>query len=248
MADAGPVDRFVPHQIEWTPERVRRVWDHYSSSGAATEDYFSYHSGRSVIRTTERWIALRGRRVLDYGCGPGHLMRHLLERGIACAGVEFTQGSADAAQANVGGHALARGVRYARGLPTPFADGSQDVVFLVEVVEHLEQELLDATVREVRRLLAPGGHIVVTTPHDEDLRANTFQCPECGAQFHRWQHVRSFDVRSLTSLMESMGFRTVACRTTIFGDLPWISGLARAARHLLRRLPPPPHLYYIGRA
>lgn len=243
-----PVDPFSPHPIEWTPERVRRVWDHYSSSGAATEDYFSYHSGRSIIRTVERSIQLRGRRVLDYGCGPGHLMRHLLERGIACTGVEFTQGSIDAAQANVGGNALSRGVRYAPGLPTPFADGSQDVVFLVEVVEHLEQELLNATIREIRRLLAAGGHIVVTTPHDEDLRASTFQCPECGAQFHRWQHVRSFDRRSLTTLMEAEGFRTVACKATTFGDLPRVSRLARTVRRFLRRLPRPPHLYYIGRA
>lgn len=240
------VDRFQPHRVEWTPERIRRMWDHYSSSGATTEDYFSYHSGRSIIRVAERLIQLRSRRVLDYGCGPGHLMRHLLDRGVACAGVEFTQGSVEAALANVGAHPLARGITYASGLPTPLADGSQDIVFAVEVVEHLGDEVLDATIGEIRRLLVPRGHVVVTTPNDEDLLASTFLCPECGARFHRWQHVRSFDVQSLVNRMENAGFRTVSCRATTFGDLALVSRAAHAVRRLARRLPRSPHLYYIG--
>jgi SAM-dependent methyltransferase len=53
--------------------------------------------------------------------------------------------------------------------PLPFPDRSFDLIVAVEVVEHLEN--IRAVCREFQRLLVPGGHVLLTTPNNESLRA-----------------------------------------------------------------------------
>jgi len=49
-----------------------------------------------------------------------------------------------------------------RGERLPFREGSVAIVTLLDVIEHLQEQ--DRTLREVRRVLRPGGHLVVTVP------------------------------------------------------------------------------------
>jgi SAM-dependent methyltransferase len=56
--------------------------------------------------------------------------------------------------------------------PLPFADGSVHLVHCSEVVEHLEDP--GAMLREVRRVLAPGGHLLLTTPNQPNPLQRTF--------------------------------------------------------------------------
>jgi SAM-dependent methyltransferase len=61
--------------------------------------------------------------------------------------------------------------------PYPFADGAADLVILRHVIEHLDDVV--GTMREVARLLRPGGHAFVLTPHFSD--ASSWIDPT-----HRW--------------------------------------------------------------
>lgn len=241
-----PRETFHPHRVVWTPETIARLWDRHASAADAQATYFSYHSGRSILRYVRRRIALAGRRVLDFGCGPGYFLEQLLAEGIPCAGLEFSPGSVKAVSERLAPHPLFRGVTQSNGVPVPLDDGTQDIVFLIEVVEHLPDDELLRTLAEARRLLSPGGNVVVTTPHREDLAANTFMCPECGCLFHRWQHVRSFTRESLAHAMAEAGFRQLACDPTRFGKICLVERLREGARRLLRPGYVAPHLVYIG--
>ncbi len=46
----------------------------------------------------------------------------------------------------------------------PFADGFIDVVTMLAVLEHIEPENLTARLKEIHRILKPGGMFIVTTP------------------------------------------------------------------------------------
>lgn len=235
---------FAPHELEWTPERVGRLWAFYGSSPAYGGQYFSRHSGRAIVERAEREIGLRGKRVLDFGCGRGDLLAHLVGRGIFAAGLEFSAESAAEATARLEGEPLFGGVEVAGALPSSLAGGSFDAVFLVEVIEHLLDDQLGPTLAEVRRLLAPGGCVVVTAPNEEDLAANAVQCPQCGATFHRWQHQRSLSAASVAGLFAAYGFEP-----KVATGLDWgLTGRARLRRLLAhpRSRPGRPHLLYIG--
>lgn len=227
------------HQVEWTPEKIGQTWDFFSQG--ERELYFSVHSGAAIAERVDRELGLHDKRVLDFGCGRGDLLAMLYAQGIAAKGLEFSEESARATAERFRGEPLFQGVAAA---PSELADGSFDVILLVEVIEHLLDEQIPSTLADVRRLLAAGGSVVVTCPNDERLANETIRCPDCGAVFHRWQHMRALTPESISALFEAHGFRT----TTATG-VYW--GLSRATRIRLRvRRPfaplPAPHLLYIG--
>ena len=250
-ATAG--ETFRPHPIEWTPERVGRLWDYYASNPAYKDHYFSKHSGASILQAIGESVDLRGRRVLDFGCGPGFMLERILEQGIRASGVEFSERSVREATERLRRFPSFEGVTRAERVPTPLADSAYDAVLCVEVVEHLFDDQLRPALQEIRRLLKPGGVAVVTTPNEERMEAESQMCPECGCVYHRWQHLRRWDAATLARTMEECGFDTLVCKATRFqqGARPRpLRQLKRSLRRLLgsRRPPDPtPHLIYMGR-
>lgn len=235
---------YAPHRVGWTPEKVGRFWDFEASNDAARGSYFSAHAGRAIVERVDSDHGLARRRVLDFGCGRGDLLAHLFDRGIAASGLEFSTESIAETQRRFEGQSLLGGLTAAETLPTGLADGSFDAVLLIEVLEHLLPDQLEPTLAEVARLLAPGGIVVATTPHDENLAGDEVCCPDCGAIFHRWQHQRSLTPSSIAALFAPHGFRTVTAEPVDWSS-PRLLTLARRVRRPGRKLTKP-HLLYVG--
>ena len=70
-----------------------------------------------------------------------------------------------------------------------------------EVLEHLPDDIIAATMLELRRVLKPGGQFIGTVPADERLAENAVMCPHCGNGFHRWGHQQSFSAERLTGII-----------------------------------------------
>jgi SAM-dependent methyltransferase len=214
----GSLLSFAIHDVDWTPERLKRFWAYISSTPHADRAYFSSHSGDAILEFAVARIPLTAQsRVLDYGCGPGFLLQRLTDRGITAGGLEFSVETLEKARARVGQSPHFAGLTYVERLPSPVPSGSVDIVFLVEVIEHLLPDQIDATLADIARILRPGGYLVLTTPHDEAIeRANTI-CPDCGCVFHPWQHVGSFTTASLRPILERQRLMPVDCVATMLG-------------------------------
>ena len=106
----------------------------------------------------ERYVPLTGRRVLDLGCGLGEYVRGFERAGAAALGCDVERPRLIEGRARG-----ARGLVLAAGEALPFASGALDVVVLNEVIEHVDDEA--ATLREVARVLAPGGRAVIYAPN-----------------------------------------------------------------------------------
>jgi len=234
---------FSEHRIEWDDAKVSRLWDYYSRTPPYSEVYFSKVYGGRILQRSELPLH-EPLQVLDFGCGPGFIWDHILQLHARWqyTALDFSPDSVAKVRQKAQGHAQFKGVYHVTRLPTELAAVQFDAVLLFEVVEHLKDKYLDSTLAEAARLLKPGGVVVVTTPNDEDLSTSTKFCPECGAVFHEWQHVRSWSAGGLTARMKQHRFELQMAQTLDFKAQGLLQQGIRLARRLLLGSTSMPHL------
>jgi 2-polyprenyl-3-methyl-5-hydroxy-6-metoxy-1,4-benzoquinol methylase len=205
-------------RVKWTRSTLKTFWDIQAHNEAAQASYFASRMGKDVVNFAGYVTPLKGRRVLDFGCGAGHLIEHLLNTGALVAGLEYSQASRDVTNRKF---SASKGWLGCGLVDEPFSpnEGSEqfDLVFCLETIEHALEEDLPGIFSGIRNRLRLGGHAIVTTPNDENLEAEMVGCPECGAVFHRWQHVRRWSSVALKSSLEQAGFEVPFCRGMSFG-------------------------------
>jgi len=103
---------------------------------------------------------LAGLRVLDLGAGRGEVVRYCREQGATAVGADYSDAALSLAR-----RILPRPPPLVRSdaKHLPFADNAFDVVFMLDIVEHLLPDELAASYREVHRVLAPAGRLIVHT-------------------------------------------------------------------------------------
>lgn len=146
------------------------------------------------------------RRVLDFGCGSGAAGRRFLQAGHRVAGVDVSESAIRVARRDV-----AQGEFAVLGPDRriPYPDRSFDVCFCSEVLEHLLD--VSEAVREMKRILAPGGLLLVTVPYHGWIK--NLIVITIGFEKHfdpRSGHVRFFSKRSIRRCLEAEGFRVAA--------------------------------------
>lgn len=102
-----------------------------------------------------------GKRVLDLGCGTGYGTAELAKTAAAATGVDVAQEAVAYAAEHYPGITFVRASATATGLD----DASFDLITAFEVIEHLQD--WRGLLAEAKRLLAPGGTFLVSTPNRE---------------------------------------------------------------------------------
>ena len=104
---------------------------------------------------------VEGKRVLDVACGVGYGSAHIAKFAAEVVGVDLDEEAITYARQRYGGPP---NFSFMRGDATKFdfAGASFDVVCSFETIEHIPG--VEAYLREVRRVLAPGGTYLVSTP------------------------------------------------------------------------------------
>lgn len=172
---------------------------------------------RILLQVLNRYLGSNGhhtRRILDVGCGTGTMLTYLSSFGKA-QGVDIDEEAV--------GYCRERGledVGLGEAADLPFGDGSFDLVTALDVVEHLDDDV--AAFQEMKRVLRPGGQILVTVPAHRFL---------WGDQDEVNMHKRRYTANELRQRLVESGFEVVRVsymNALLFAPI--------AAVRLLRRL------------
>jgi len=162
---------------------------------------------------SDRWIAssqsektsflancgLEGGRILDVGCGSGFFLRALDAKTWDRFGVELSSAAAGAAGRALGsGHVLSGTLTQ-----STWADSSFDVVTFWSALEHTNEPR--ANLREARRIIKPGGSLIVQLPNAASYQARIFRGDwfALDAPRHRYH----FTLNTLDRLLSETGFQ-----------------------------------------
>jgi len=178
----------------------------------------------------EQQLDLRtGDRVLDVGAGSSEVPLEIADRcALACA-LDASPAPLHVLRALTG---TERCLHLAAGdlRALPFREASFDRIAVLEVVEHVPADGIPRYLGELRRLLAPGGRLLLTTPNYRSYwPLLEFLIDHLGgaAQMGGHQHITRFHARRLRTALEENGFRVVHSGS-VYHLSPFLSPLAPA--------------------
>jgi 2-polyprenyl-3-methyl-5-hydroxy-6-metoxy-1,4-benzoquinol methylase len=158
----------------------------------------------SRLRATQAQVELikkckNGTRLLDIGCGEGFFLFSASKAGYTTKGIEISQDAAEYARREFGLDIEAKPFEELR-----FPENHFDVVTLWQVLEHVPYPL--QILKEVQRILKPGGLLAVSTPNIEGTLAKILR--------QKWWnirrlHINQFTAKTLMDMLNRAGFRSV---------------------------------------
>jgi SAM-dependent methyltransferase len=204
----------------------------------ADEDYLGHETW--VRPAFNRLGDVRGRRVLDYGCGHGMAAVVLARRGAAVTAFDLSPGYVREAGERAAANGVAVRFVVADGERLPFADRSFDAVWGSAVLHHLDLARAGA---ELRRVLAPGGVAVFCEPWGGNplLEFARRRLPYHGK--HRTPDERPLTARDLTPLREHFpgmrvdGFQLLGMVRRVWRNRGLGAVLDALDRRLMRAVP-----------
>ena len=167
--------------------------------------------------------ARREDRALDLGCGDGTFTAGLATAVAEVVGVDVAQAALSRAGAR---HPSLEFRLVPIDGPLPFDDNAFDLVWSSEVIEHVADTA--RWLSEVRRVLAPRGRLLLTTPNHARLAIAVRGVERYSEPLG--DHLHLYTRRSLTELLHEFGFAPVSVRAV--GGAPGLRRLllARAVR------------------
>ncbi len=148
--------------------------------------------------------------LLDVGCGNGRFLHKVRERhGYHVSGVDLSPLAVQAAQASYGLDVFQGVLEDAR-----FPDARFDVVTAWWYLEHVPDPL--ATLREITRILKPGGHLVFAVPNTRSAVAWLF-----GSRWYHLdcpRHLALYAPEPVKRIVQAAGLET---RSITFDKTPW---------------------------
>ena len=162
-----------------------------------------------------------GETLVDVGTGRGELLAVAVRQGAARAiGVEYADAAVELARTTLARHGVGdrAQVIQADARRLPLEDGIADLVTMLDFVEHLTPEEFHQALLEARRILAPGGRVLVHTLPNRTIYDVTYRLqrlvwpprmrswPKDPRNEHeRLMHVNEQTVRSLRRSLERAG-------------------------------------------
>ena len=190
------------HLIYMNPmEKVSQTNEYYfqaKNTHAPTIRESYLKTAESQVRLIQKYAI--GPNLLDIGCAQGFFLYNASKAGYTTKGIEISQDAAEYAIMEFGLDIEAKPFEELR-----FPENHFDVVTLWQVLEHVPYPL--TVLKEVHRILKPGGLLVASTPDIAGIPAKILR--------KRWWdikrlHINQFSTKTLMDILQNGGFKNIS--------------------------------------
>lgn len=191
---------FVYSSPVFSEEAVQKLYDAADASActSSTSDRAILVNMLRYVRRLMRHSGISSGRLLDIGCGCGHLLRAAQRLGLRAEGIDPSLDASRAAAAQ--GFSVTHGNYAADSFP----ENHFDLITVIHVIDHVMDPL--ELLRDVRRHLRPGGAVLVATHNIESLLAKL-----SGDAFlaYNIQHITYYTPATLDRMIAASGLKPV---------------------------------------
>jgi len=133
------------------------------SENAVSPQAAKPHTGSGSRMEPGYWFQPGAASLLDVGCNTGALLGQVRRQypEMKLAGIDINHEALKTARALLPGVEIHEGF----GFDLPFASDRFEYVTCIEVIEHVPQQFRKQLVAEMRRVLRPGGLMIIRCPH-----------------------------------------------------------------------------------
>jgi len=188
------------------PETQRRGWKPLLKRALARVLFWRKHAFLSGLSYLE---GMAPGRLVEVGCGNGRFLGQATAAGWHAVGIDFDPGAVAAARRIPGVEARVGDLRGAE-----FEDGEFDAVLMNNVIEHLP--LPADALAECRRILKPGGRLVLVTPSIRSVGYKQYGQDWRGLEVPR--HLFLYSPATLAALAKAAAFARVAVFSSAGGE------------------------------
>lgn len=189
--------------------------------------YGLYLYQQQLVELIRLWSKdLRGKKVIEVGCGKGNEIVELVHDGAFCTGLDFSESALQLLHYRLAKEKVTMTLIRADARHLPFASNSFDVAFSQGVLEHfLNPSLL---LKEQHRVLRENGLLVIEVPNKWTLYTIY---KKILMAFNRWAPgwETQYSPQDLKSIVQKEGFQVVDC-------VGWDFLLLKVFRKLKRKL------------
>lgn len=182
------------------------IWEFYKNDFHKPGDSGAYVFMQPLFKLfTQKLIRdIRGYKtngkVLDIGCGNGHLLSILTREGYDAYGVEPSDCATKFFPNNVRGKIYNKKIK-----ECAFTEKFFDFIFLFQSLEHIHN--LEDLFQEIKRILSPRGILWIAVPNDEFFESKLF-----GPYYYNLEaprHLYFFSKESLSGILRKYGFNNI---------------------------------------
>jgi 2-polyprenyl-3-methyl-5-hydroxy-6-metoxy-1,4-benzoquinol methylase len=179
---------------------------------------------KRIIRARRVQKYVKAGKILDIGCGRGIFLNEMRKKGYDVFGTEFSEVGAKFAK-----QVLKLDVSIGALESLGFPDSYFDIVTIYHVLEHLNNPV--QTLHEVKRILKPGGLLLVAVPNIDSLQSKLFKTYWFHLDIPR--HYFHFSPATLNNILPENEWAILKVKRFSFeqGPFGWVQSIANVIFH-----------------
>lgn len=134
-------------------------------------NYFSFYNNsidttQWLINLFKKYKTLKSLNILDWGCGPGRIIRHLpsfIDNSCSLYGTDYNEKYIKWCRKNISGISFSQNHLFP---PMDYEDNFFDIIYGISIFTHLSEEMHHKWFNELMRILKPGGVLLLTLHGD----------------------------------------------------------------------------------